>query len=221
MLTALSFAALWMGLVPQRFSPFAPLNISEPTAWFLDFRLAALKQDRALCAAVLRAPAIEASAVDDQPYKDGCGWKNAVKIATTAGARIGAEPVTCETAAAFAMWFNGAVQPAALKHFGKRVRSIQHLGTYSCRNIVGNKLWQDFRSQHATANAIDVASLTLDDGRTISVKKDWSGAAPEAAFLHDIHAEACHFFRVALGPGYNAAHADHFHLDRGFLKTCR
>ncbi|MGI9478102.1 MAG: extensin family protein, partial [Hyphomicrobiaceae bacterium] len=32
---------------------------------------------------------------------------------------------------------------------------------------------------------------------------------------------ACHYFRVALSPAFNAAHRDHFHFDRGILWTCQ
>jgi hypothetical protein len=78
-----------------------------------------------------------------------------------------------------------------------------------------------FRSQHARANAIDVASFTLADGRTISVAKHWKSDGAEKRFLHAIHARACDYFRVALGPDYNAAHHNHFHFDRGAFRTCR
>ena len=32
---------------------------------------------------------------------------------------------------------------------------------------------------------------------------------------------ACRVFAAVLGPDYNAAHHDHFHLDRGGWGTCR
>jgi hypothetical protein len=80
---------------------------------------------------------------------------------------------------------------------------------------------RQWRSQHATANAIDVAAFTLEDGRKISVRRNWHGNSPESRFLRSVHDGACRYFRVTLGPAYNAAHADHFHLDRGIFWTCR
>jgi hypothetical protein len=53
------------------------------------------------------------------------------------------------------------------------------------------------------------------------VLRNWKGDTPEARFLHDIHERACRYFRVAIGPDFNAAHANHFHFDRGALTSCR
>ena len=215
------FAAFWLGLVPQRFSPFAPLNLSEPNSYFLNMRLAALKSDAGLCQAVLKTPLVEASAIPDEAIKNGCGWKNAVRLSQAGGARIAADKVTCEMAAALTMWLEHEVQPAAAQHFSKQVANVQHMGTYACRNIAGSKFWKNYRSQHATASAIDIEAFTLSDGRTVSVLMNWKGDTPEGRFLRDIHKRACRYFRVAIGPDFNAAHANHFHFDRGALKSCR
>jgi hypothetical protein len=77
------------------------------------------------------------------------------------------------------------------------------------------------RSQHATANAIDISGFTLDGGRQISILRDWTSKGPEAAFLKEVHHRACRYFRVALGPEYNAAHKNHFHFDRGAFSRCK
>ena len=51
--------------------------------------------------------------------------------------------------------------------------------------------------------------------------RDWEGAGPDALFLRDVRAGACRFFKVVLGPDYNAAHRDHFHLDMAPYSICR
>jgi|CXWK01.1.fsa_nt_gi hypothetical protein len=221
LLSAGALAAFWAGAVPHSVNPLAPLDLSVPRPWFLDWRLAALKHSRAQCEATLRGPEIEAVTIPDQPYKTGCGWLNGVRLASAGGAKVRADALTCETAAALAMWMEHDVQQAALQHLGTRVAAVQSMGTYACRNIVGSSLWKDFRSQHATANAIDIAGFTLADGRRISIRKDWTGSGPEAQFLRDIHHGACRTFRVALGPDFNAAHHDHFHFDRGYFRSCK
>lgn len=221
LLMAATFAAFWFGLVPQRLSPFSPLSLNEPSQWFVDARLATLRNDPLLCHAVLSAPDAVASPISPRPYKNGCGWAHGVKVSTAGGADVGLNPITCEMAVAAALWVKHEVQPLAQEMFGKRVTSIGDMGTYDCRNIVGNKVWQDMRSQHATANAWDIGSFTLDGGQTISVRRDWKGSKPEARFLHEVHARACRYFRVALSPEFNAAHHDHLHFDRGPLWTCR
>jgi hypothetical protein len=222
LLLAGAAAAFWFGLVPQRYSPFAPISLSERPEWFIDFRLAALHRDPALCRAVLSPPHIVASPIPDNPIgTNGCGWINAVRISDVAGAQLSAAELTCEDAAALALWIEYEVQPLAIATFGSRIAALHSLGTYSCRNIIGNHKWAQMRSQHALANAIDISSFKLANGQEISVKRNWKGNERGAHFLHEAHARACRYFRVAIGPDFNAAHEDHFHLDRGIFRTCR
>ena len=223
LVTVLGLALLDLrhGILLQRLVPLPQLDIGTPSPWFLDLRLSALQGDEALCSSVLKSPIVEFSPVPDQPYKDGCGWKTAVRLTSAAGAHMPANTVTCEVAAAFSMWMVHSVQIAAERHFKSRVSTVQTLGTYACRNIVGNSLWQSFRSQHATANAIDVSGFTLADGTAITVKRDWRSNSVKSSFLHEVHDQACRYFRVVLSPDYNSAHNDHFHIDRGFLRSCK
>jgi hypothetical protein len=51
-------------------------------------------------------------------------------------------------------------------------------------------------------------------------ERGWRGG-PEANFLKTVHTRACRYFHAALSPDYNAAHRDHFHLDRGMLWVCK
>lgn len=213
--------AFWFGLVPQRLSPFPPLSLTESAPWFADARLAALRFDPAQCRAILTPPHIEAVPIPDNPIKKGCGWVNSVQVAKAGGAEIGVSKLTCEMAAALALWLEHDVQPLAEELLGARVASVHDMGTYDCRNIVGNPFWKDLRSQHATANAYDIGGFTLTDGRRITVLANWKGPEKEAEFLHAIHRRACRWFRVVLGPEANAAHRNHFHFDRGFLWACR
>ena len=76
-------------------------------------------------------------------------------------------------------------------------------------------------SQHATANAIDVAGFRLADGRRITLTGGWDGKPAEQAFLRDLRDGACGLFKGVLSPDYNAAHHDHFHLDMGPFGVCR
>lgn len=221
LLAGAGFAAMRLGWLPQRLSPFPPISLDARPTWFLDTRLAALRLDRPLCEAVLKQPYIDAVSLPDQPYKDGCGWQNAVKFSKAGGARIGAEKLTCEMAAAMALWIEHEVQPLAEAAFGARVVSIGDMGIYDCRNILGNPLMTNIRSQHATANAIDISGFTLEGGKQISILRDWTGKGKEATFLKDVHRRACRYFRVALGPEYNAAHKNHFHFDRGAFSRCK
>ena len=55
--------------------------------------------------------------------------------------------------------------------------------------------------------------FVLEDGRRISVLDDWhGGTAAEREFLRVVHQSACKRFGTVLGPDYNAAHENHFHV---------
>jgi hypothetical protein len=216
-----AFIVMRQGLLPAAWSPLPALDIADAGSWLVDWRIAELKRDRALCTRVLKAPQISASPVSPSPYKDGCGWENAVRISNAGGASLNVGTVSCEVAAGIAMWLAHEVQPRAVALLGSRVTSVQHLGSYSCRDVAGRKFLPSVRSQHATANALDIGGFTLANGRTVSVLRHWSGTGAEARFLREIHARACRYFRLAIGPEYNALHRDHFHYDRGYLSRCK
>jgi hypothetical protein len=209
------------GLVPSWLSPLPALDLGSANQWLVDWRLAEVKSNPALCRRVLKAPHIEAQPISDSPLKEGCGWINAVRLTTAGGVKAGYDKVTCEAAAALALWLEYDVQPVAQEMLGQKVVSIQSFGSYSCRNIIGNSTWKNWRSEHAAANAVDIGAFQLADGRRISVAQHWKGDGVEARFLRAVHGRACRYFRVAIGPDYNEAHRDHFHLDRGMLSRCK
>lgn len=92
------------------------------------------------------------------------------------------------------------------------------MGSYSCRNVAGTSR----RSAHSRAEAIDIAAFILEDGRRISVLDDWTGGSrAEREFLRVVQRSACKRFGTVLGPDYNAAHRDHFHLEWGKSSFCR
>ena len=59
------------------------------------------------------------------------------------------------------------MQPAAQRIYGQPVRSIRHFGSYSCRRLYGRS--QGDFSEHATADAIDIAAFQLKDGRRFTM----------------------------------------------------
>lgn len=224
-LVLLAIGSVWIvfrqGVIPARWSPLPRLDLDSPWPLLIDWQIAELRQDRELCRAVLTGPHISASPVAEVPIKDGCGLPNGVRMSSAGGARLPADRISCEAAAAVALWLTHEVQPLAQTLLGQRVTSVQHMGTYACRNILGSQMFKDFRSQHATGNAIDVSGFTLGDGRTITVKQHWRSSGPESTFLKAVHERACRYFRISLSPEFNQAHHDHFHLDRGLFYRCK
>jgi hypothetical protein len=218
---ALALIAMWHGR-GLRVSDLWPLDLSRPGSWIVDWQLAEVGRDPDLCRRALSQAELEGSPTPDRVNGGGCGWANAVRMTGAGGARLVAGPLTCGVAAALALWIAHEVQPVALQHLGVRVAAVEQLGTYACRNIrTDSGTDPEERSEHATANAIDIRGFVLADGRRITIKGHWGGDTAEGRFLLAAQRGTCRYFRVSLGPAYNAAHADHFHLDRGSVRYCR
>ena len=211
-------AALFWAMVrgrPQDL-PWAPLDLGEPAGPFTGRKLAALGRSFPQCRALLDRAGVRYAALPARRDGAACGYDDAVRFAPGGARRIAFIPrapaVACPVAAALAMWEWDVVQPAALRHLGSRIVEIEHLGSYNCRRMYGRTggAW----SEHATANAIDVAGFVLADGRRVTVRDAWRGSGEEAAFLRAARDGACRLFATVLSPDYNAAHRDHLHLDQ-------
>lgn len=207
---------------PPRWDPFAPPDLMEEPGPWTAWKLARLREDPALCLSTLGRTDLPHAPAPDRPLRQGCGYRDAVRVDPTGLGSRDSFVVTCGVAAAWVLFLRHAVQPAAREHLGQEVARVETLGTYNCRDI-GGGLGEALRrrSQHATANAIDVSGFVLADGRRVTLLRDWQGDDADARFLRAVRDGACRFFRVVLGPDYNAAHADHFHLDMGPSRACR
>ena len=64
-------------------------------------------------------------------------------------------------------------------------------------------------------------ALPLSTGRQVSVRPHYRLNDARGAFLKRVRDGACRWFHGTLGPDYNTAHADHFHLDHGPYRLCR
>lgn len=127
-------------------------------------------------------------------------------------------PMSCPLAVSLGLWERHIVQNAAAQYLQTNVTRIHHYGTYNCRPIRGGR--SSALSTHATATSIDIAAFDLADGRRISVTRDYGKEGPEGEFLRAVKRGGCQVFGTVLSPNYNAAHADHFHMQqRGGL--CR
>jgi hypothetical protein len=206
------------GRIPPRFDPWAPLNVAEVPNWLTRYKLHRLDADAPRCLAALATSSVRHVPVADRSAGEGCGWHNAVRVT---GTRFNLQPVvlSCPAAVSLALWETHVVVPAAQRHFNEPVVRLEHFGSYACRNVNGSE--QGRRSRHAVADALDVAGFTLRSGRRITLARSWNAGGADGLFLRELHAGACRFFDGVLGPEYNAAHQDHFHLDRGPFTVCR
>ncbi|TDP47138.1 extensin family protein [Zavarzinia compransoris] len=206
------------GWLPPGDDPLARLDLDAAPGLFTGWQLRALRDDPAACRATLKAAGIEAAPVPNRPLAGGCGLVDAVRYGGEKARFRQPVAMTCALAAAFVLFERHALIPAADRELTSRITRIEDLGTYNCRNIGHDPGGR--RSEHATANAIDLAGFVTAGGQRIGVKDDWGRKTPEGRFLARVRDGACRFFAVVLGPDYNAAHADHLHLDMGPFSAC-
>lgn len=117
--------------------------------------------------------------------------------------------LNCSMAETIARFANEVVRRLALAGFGQNLRGIKHSSAYVCRSRNGSaKL-----SEHAYGNALDISSFMLADKTKIEIRLREGDTEPAAVFQKAVRAAACGPFKTVLGPGTDADHAHHMHLD--------
>lgn len=222
--------ALLNAFAPPQDLPWKPLDLDRPigqatAAKVADFAVSFSASDEeveavtAACIQTLREAGVEVRRAEDINGGGFCQVRNAVII--TGGQVTPLKPgnltMQCPLAVRYVIWDRQVLRPAAQAAYGTTPASVNNFGTYSCRRIYGSDDSTDRPSEHARANALDVASVTLADGRTVSVQSDWDGRGPQgvegAGLIRRLRDGACRVFSTVLSPDYNEAHADHLHLD--------
>jgi hypothetical protein len=203
--------------LPARHNPFAPIDLTARPGVATPVQLARLKGDREACFTALDQAGVGYTPLEDELRGEKCGLFDALTLDRTLTPYSATLQMTCAQTAAAYMWERHVVLPAAVEIFDAPVARIETYGSFSCRNIAGSRRL----SQHAFGNALDVSGFRLEDGRVIDVEAHWGKRGKEGKFLKRAHKGACDLFSVTLGPEYNAAHADHFHMDMGPGGICR
>ena len=218
---ALNWLAIHFGLtaVPPNSIPWQTPKLDAKPGMFVHIQMQALLHDPKSCRAALdHARDLSYAPLDDAVTGDGCGYTNVVRDTHMPIAFNDAPVATCALSAAL-YWWEGDLQTIAEMELHTSITRIDQVGTYACRNVDSAAVGP--RSEHATANAIDITGFETEDGRTITVAKDWRKPTAEGAFLRAAHDSACGVFGEVLGPDYNALHATHFHLDLAAWVMCR
>ena len=139
----------------------------------------------------------------------GCAMPYPMSVKMLGGG-VAIEPdalMNCAMAEAAARFTSEVIAPAAKRDFGTELKSISQASAYVCRPRNGTtKL-----SEHAFGNALDIASFKLADDKVVEVVLRPDEQA--ARFLGALRKAACGPFKTVLGPGSNADHATHFHVD--------
>jgi hypothetical protein len=117
--------------------------------------------------------------------------------------------LSCAMAERFARFTSDIAAPLALGITGKELVAVSTGPGYECRPR--NRQRGAKTSSHGQGNAVDTMAVELAGGRKLSVEKPDS---PEAIrFIAAYRAAACGTFSTVLGPGSDAAHANHIHVD--------
>jgi len=205
-------------MFPPNSLPWKPMALDAPPRWLAHWQLYRLKQDRERWrAALATASELAVTPLQDRRIDDRCGFDNVMRAQATPVAFSPKVTATCTLTAAL-YWYQQQLAAIARQQMHTDLSGIGQLGTFSCRNV--NNEVDGSRSEHATANAIDIASFRFADGQTVSVLRDYGKPTPAGRFLDAAHDKACSLFDVVLGPHHNRLHANHFHLDMGRYGMC-
>ena len=212
--------SVWRGWVtlPPQWNPWAPLDVRADPNYLTRYKLMRLRDDPQLCDQALSTSGLRVARQADSPDAK-CPLTNTLRVQGGEVALSSSFLASCRLAVSFALFERHALQPAAQAIYGQSVSRVDHLGSFACRNVYGRENGR--RSQHASADALDIAGFRLADGRAINVLKDWPKDNQDAKFLRQVRQGACDTFSVVLSPDYNAAHRNHFHLDVGPWSVCR
>ncbi len=209
--------ALFLLSAPPRHNPFAPVDLTDRPGLGTGHQLARAARHPQVCFPALDKVGVLYTPLDDAPKGEKCGLYHALTLDRTLTPYSATLRMTCGEAAALYVWERHVARPAAVDILGSPLARIETYGSFSCRNIAGSGR----RSEHARGNAVDISGFRLEDGRLIDVKTFWGKGGKEAKFLKRVHSGACDLFSVTLGPEYNAAHRDHFHMDMGPGSACK
>jgi hypothetical protein len=120
------------------------------------------------------------------------------------------EPViSCQFAERLTTWLGNLVAPLIAARMSADLRAVRTGPGYECRNRNGAATGK--LSAHAVGRAIDISEFELSTGKFIPIKPDGDETARNV--VDTVRTAACGWFTTVLGPGSDAAHTDHLHVD--------
>jgi hypothetical protein len=125
----------------------------------------------------------------------------------------GAPILNCIFAKRFTSWVSDIAAPVVKTQTGEALASILTGPGYECRGRNGDGSGKI--SEHAFGNALDIAGVRLASKESIPVANVAKIRNVESRWLTALRMSACGYFTTVLGPGSNAAHAEHYHFDLG------
>ncbi len=205
--------------LPSYYNPLAPLELSDPPNWLTQFKLKRLTPAR--CQTLLQQ-ANEQKLITSQPVADSageCPLTDVVRVRDFGVVKLSSSFLaSCPLALRSALYVGQQAAPLTERLMMSQLTRIEHLGSYACRNIYHRP--DARRSEHASAQALDISGFILADGRHVTVLRGWK-QEESAMWLRALLSASCQYYGNGLGPDYNAAHANHFHLGIWGFGLCR
>ncbi|WP_316015058.1 extensin family protein [Roseobacter sp. HKCCA0434] len=193
-----------------------PAAEAEPDEAPVFRQLGEVESAFAACTAMLDDLGVVYRVLDEEITAEDrdCGIVNPIVVEEIApGVALRPEAtLRCETALEMAEWTSFHLVPAAEALTDReRLQAIALGGSYTCRRR--NNLATGPLSEHSFGNAVDVMSFVFEGGDPIPVEPRMEDGTMEEAFQRAARATSCLHFTTVLGPGTDAAHADHLHMD--------
>jgi hypothetical protein len=123
--------------------------------------------------------------------------------------------VSCQFAERLTAWLGHLVAPLIAGRMSTDLRAVRTGPGYECRNRNGAATGK--LSAHALGKAIDISAFELSSGKLIPIKPDGDEAMRDV--VDSVRTAACGWFTTVLGPGSDAAHTDHMHVDTALHGT--
>lgn len=175
--------------------------------------------DFALCRKELTALGAKFK-IPDMPAAEmaKCTVRNPVQITAIASPAgevdFPGEPIlNCIFAKRFTSWVSDIAGPVVRAQTGEALAAISTGPGYECRGRNGDGTAKI--SEHAFGNAVDIAGFRLASKESMPVSNVAKTENVESRWLMALRISACGYFTTVLGPGSNAAHAEHYHFDLG------
>lgn len=119
--------------------------------------------------------------------------------------------LSCSMAKAVAAWLDTSLQPLARGYFGRDVAGLAVGGGYECRRR--NRASAGPLSEHASGKALDIFGFAFAGDGVAPLRVEKPAGLLQNRFLEAVRLSACGAFATSIGPGADAAHANHLHLD--------
>jgi hypothetical protein len=157
------------------------------------------------------------------PVKENsCGIENPVLVSALPNgvAVVPASLMACPVAESITRWMSEAVAPEAQRQFQSAPTRLLIGTSYQCRDQRNGAK----PSEHAFGNGLDVMGFEIAKRSPLTIGSH-TESSPEATFQEAVRKAACPIFNTVLGPGSDADHGDHLHLDlrqrKGDYRICQ